>query len=272
MNPSDQIIDVEPIRNYIIACPRCGRKNRISTEPGVQFRCGECRYIFSNHIPNKWESLKLLLPNIKKSTRLKFLFLATSIILVLTLFNMGLIFKTPTNPAKSIAPTPSISLSTPRPPMPPAPVYRMSLVDPYGDPWPSKAAYLRKSNRSNTRGYCKVIIDNSQNDSPIHGKFVWLTKPSDVTVREYYIPAHSKFTMKKIKPEVYDIRYISLIDGNKIRTEPFKLEEIRNNSGVEYSVFVITLYKVPNGNLHTYPITNEDFFNLPNAPDEMTNL
>jgi hypothetical protein len=78
-------------------------------------------------------------------------------------------------------------------------------------------------------------------------------------VRVFFIPAFSQFTINSIRAGLYDIRYRDLDSGSLSKSESFILQEIETYDGVEYSNFTMTLYKIQNGNMQTYGLSEGEF-------------
>lgn len=78
-------------------------------------------------------------------------------------------------------------------------------------------------------------------------------------VRQFYIPAFGSFTLNKVTAGSYDIRYRDLSNGRLSRSEAFNLKEIQTYDGVQYSNITMTLYKVQNGNMQTYGLSEAEF-------------
>ena len=81
-------------------------------------------------------------------------------------------------------------------------------------------------------------------------------------IRYTYIPAGTSFSMNKVSPGEYDVRCMDLTDGRLSRSESFQLEEIKETDGVRCGVITTTLYKVANGNMHTYPLAESELMTL----------
>lgn len=139
------------------------------------------------------------------------------------------------------------------------PTYTRPLVAPNGSPWPNVAGYIKGYQRLHTDGLSTVTVDNSRNDSDVFVKLVSLDSTKAFPVRHFYIPAFGSFTVERIRQGSYDIRYRDLGTGGLSRSEPFTLEEIPTYNGVEYSNMTMTLYKVRNGNMQTYGISEDQF-------------
>ena len=66
------------------------------------------------------------------------------------------------------------------------------------------------------------------------------------------------FTSKNLPAGVYEVRYKNLYENNITdrgsKSEQFSLSEMPQADGYSYSRLSLTLYKVKNGNTHTYDI------------------
>lgn len=143
--------------------------------------------------------------------------------------------------------------------LPLASVYVRPTTAPNGKPWPLSAGYIKGYQRLNSKGLSSVTVDNSKNDSDVFVKLVHITGENSYPVRHFYIPAFRKFTVKSVTPGTYDIRYRDLNSGNLSRSESFSLEEIETYQGVQYGDITMTLYKVANGNMQTYGLSELEF-------------
>ena len=130
---------------------------------------------------------------------------------------------------------------------------------PNGSPWPTSAGYLTGEPIDRADGLSKLTIDNSSNSSDVFVKLVALDADRTLPIRQAFIPAGSSFTMNKIRAGSYDLRHKDLTDGSLVRSESFKLEEIEEPGGVRFSVTTMTLYKVSNGNMQSYPLSPSEF-------------
>lgn len=142
---------------------------------------------------------------------------------------------------------------------PPKPSWTRPNTSPNGYQWPTTSAYVMGYNQLYTDGLSSVTIDNSRNDSDVFVKLVTLDGPQAFPIRIFYIPANDRFTAKNIRSGTYDVRYRDLNTGALLRSEAFGLEETKMRDGTEYSEIEITLYKVLDGNMETYPLSEEDF-------------
>lgn len=144
----------------------------------------------------------------------------------------------------------------------PAPVraeYVKPRTAPNGQPWPSSAGYVEGFKRLHADGLSTVTVDNSRNESDVFVKLVSLDSEQAYPVRQFFIPAFGSFTLNKITAGSYDIRYRDLGNGGLSRSEAFNLEEIRTHNGVQYSNITMTLYRVQNGNMQTYGLSEAEF-------------
>jgi hypothetical protein len=126
-------------------------------------------------------------------------------------------------------------------------------------PWPVAAAYLTGFSLLHADGSSRVTVDNGQNDSDVFVKLVSLSGANAYAVRQFYIPAGRRFTLEDVRQGTYDIRYLDLSSGARSRSEQFSLTETRTDRGIHYSELTLTLYKVRNGNMHMYPLADDEF-------------
>lgn len=139
------------------------------------------------------------------------------------------------------------------------PTYTRPALAPNGSPWPGFASYINGYEVLHNDGLSTVTVDNSQNDSDVFVKLVSLSGSQAYPVRQFYIPAFGKFTVDKVTAGSYDVRYRDLSNGGLSRSEPFSLEETATYNGTQYSNITMTLYKVLNGNMQTYGLSESEF-------------
>jgi len=132
-------------------------------------------------------------------------------------------------------------------------------IAPNGQPWPSSAGYIKGYQQLHTDGLSTVTIDNIQNDSDVFVKLVSLDNAQAYPVRQFYIPAFGNFTLNKVTAGNYDIRYRDLSNGGLSRSEAFHLKEIPTSNSTQFSNITMTLYKVQNGNMQTYGLSEAEF-------------
>lgn len=143
--------------------------------------------------------------------------------------------------------------------IPVTPVYKRSLYAPNGKLWPVIPSYVQGYKKLHTNGLSSVTVDNTQNDSDVFVKLVSLEGAKTYPVRQFYIPAYSKFTVNKVKVGSYDVRYRDFNSGSLSRSEAFNLEETEILGGTQFSKYTMTLYKVRNGNMQTYSLSESEF-------------
>lgn len=140
-----------------------------------------------------------------------------------------------------------------------APAYVRPSHAPNGHPWPARAAYVNGYPIAHDDGHSKITVDNTQNDSDVFVKLVSIDGETAYPVRQFYIPARSRFTMNDVTAGAYDIRYRDLRYGGLSRSEPFNVDERRTREGIEYSAMTMTLYKVEGGNFETFDLAETEF-------------
>lgn len=150
-------------------------------------------------------------------------------------------------------------VSAPQNYAPQRPAYVRLTTDPNGQPWPTAAGYVKGFPRVHANGLSKVTVDNAQNDSDVFVKLVSLDGPNAFPVRVFFIPAHGGFTLNNVTAGNYDVRYRDLNNGRLSRSEQFSLEEIKTYDGTQFSNMTLTLYKVRNGNMQTFDLSEDEF-------------
>ena len=141
----------------------------------------------------------------------------------------------------------------------PKPAYVRPKFADNGSPFPSKSSYISGYPLKFSDGYSSLTIDNSQNNSDIFIKLFSLDSQRATPIRVFFILANGQFTVENVRVGKYDVRYRNLDSGYLSRSDPFDLEESRTDHGVRFSRITLTLYKVRNGNMQTYPISEEEF-------------
>jgi hypothetical protein len=139
------------------------------------------------------------------------------------------------------------------------PAYVRPATAPNGSAWPDRAGYVKGYPIGNASGRSEVTVDNAQNDADVFVKLVSLEGETAYPVRQFYIRAGAEFTMNKVSPGQYDLRYLDLESGGMTRSESFEVTERRMEAGIEYSSLTMTLYKVQDGNFQTYPLSASEF-------------
>lgn len=140
-----------------------------------------------------------------------------------------------------------------------SPAYEGFLYAPNGATWPTVAGYVKGYKKLNTAGLSSVTVDNTQNNSNVFVKLVSLSGANAYPARQFFIPAYGKFKVINVTSGSYDVRYRDLATGSLSRSESFRLEESATASGTQFSNITMTLYKVRNGNMQTYGLSDADF-------------
>lgn len=139
------------------------------------------------------------------------------------------------------------------------PNYVKPSTAPNGSVWPAHASYVANYPKLNVNGLSSVTVDNTKNDSEVFVKLVSIKSNESHPVRVFYIPKFGKFKINNVNAGLYDIRYRDLTTGGLARSESFKLEETSTYNGTQYSNMTMTLYKVRNGNMQTYGLSESEF-------------
>lgn len=139
------------------------------------------------------------------------------------------------------------------------PKYVRPDTAPNGQPWPVSAGYIKGYQQLHADGLSTVTVDNSRNESDVFVKLVSLDGAQAYPVRQFYIPAFGSLALSKVSAGNYDIRYRDLGNGGLSRSEAFSLSESPTYNGTRYSNITLTLYKVQNGNMQTYGISESEF-------------
>jgi DnaJ domain len=139
------------------------------------------------------------------------------------------------------------------------PVYVKPLGSPLGYLWPKTASYVYGYEILAMPGLSTVTIDNTANDNDVFAKLMALDTGAPLPARHFFIPAKRQFTLDNLMPGNYDVRYKDLDSGQLTRSEIFTLQETTNYEGTTFSTMRMTLYKVRNGNMQTYGISESEF-------------
>ena len=140
-----------------------------------------------------------------------------------------------------------------------APTYTRPAMAPNGSTWPRSAGYISQEPLLRTGGLSTVTVDNSGNTDDVFVKLVSIEPAATMPVRQFFIPAGERFTVKDLTSGQYDVRYRNLSDGKYWRTEDFALELIPETDGTRFSAIEITLYAVRDGHMVTHPLMESEF-------------
>ncbi len=139
------------------------------------------------------------------------------------------------------------------------PKYVRPELEPNGQKWPRTANYVAGYKRLHTDGLSSVTVDNTQNDSEVFVKLVSIDSANAYPIRQFYVPARSQFTVTNIRAGSYDMRHRDLNNGGLTRSEPFELQQIESEAGTQYSTLTMTLFKVKNGNMQSFSLSEGEF-------------
>ena len=171
------------------------------------------------------------------------------------------------NPKKAVR-SPGQTAPTLPAPAPPQTTVRRPQVKPRyvrplnadnGSPWPAKSGYVARYPRMFTDGLSSVMVDNTKNRSDVFVKLFSVDSSPATSVRVFFIRAGEQFAVGQVRSGNYDIRYRDLDSGLLLRSDAFELKETPTSEGIRYKRITMTLYKVPGGNMQTYPISEDEF-------------
>jgi len=86
-----------------------------------------------------------------------------------------------------------------------------SQVSPNGDPWPAQSGYIDGYPVGNQGEEMQVLVDNSNNPSPVLVKIYDLDRRSNV--RHAYVLGRAKFLVDKLTAGKYEVRYQNIVIG-----------------------------------------------------------
>jgi hypothetical protein len=84
-------------------------------------------------------------------------------------------------------------------------------VAPTGDPWPAQSGYIDGYPVGNQGDEMQVLVDNSNNPSPVLVKIYDLDRRSNV--RHAYVLGRAKFLIDKLSAGKYEVRYQNIMIG-----------------------------------------------------------
>jgi hypothetical protein len=86
-----------------------------------------------------------------------------------------------------------------------------SQVSPSGEPWPGQSSYLDGFPVGNQGDEMQVLVDNTNNPSPVLVKLYDLDRRSNV--RHAYVLGRAKFLIDKLTVGKYEVRYQNILIG-----------------------------------------------------------
>jgi hypothetical protein len=132
---------------------------------------------------------------------------------------------------------------------------------PNAQPWPDRAGYVPGFERLHEDGWSELRIDNLARDGAVYVKIVAVDQRPTYVVRHVYIPARASFTVQRLRPGKYDVRYLDLQTGACARSDPVTVAE--DAADASYSVLHVTLYKTRgSGRLRLYALGASDFLRI----------
>jgi hypothetical protein len=87
-----------------------------------------------------------------------------------------------------------------------------SQVSPNGDPWPAQSGYIDGYPVGNQGEEMQILVDNSNNPSPVLVKIYDLDRRSNV--RHAYVLGRAKFLVDKLSAGKYEVRYQNILMGS----------------------------------------------------------
>ena len=130
---------------------------------------------------------------------------------------------------------------------------------PNGRSWPRYADYVGGYPRLQEDGLSTVTLDNSLGDTDVFVKLVALNELKAYSCRWAFIPARGSLVMENVTAGNYDIRYRDLDTGRFWRTEPFKLEEVQAESGMQVSKITLSVARPRDGGVRAHGLAEADF-------------
>lgn len=138
------------------------------------------------------------------------------------------------------------------------PRYTRPATAPNGQPWPASAGYVGGYPLLNNDGEASLTVDNGNNDSDAFVKLVSQGGEQPQVVRHLYVPAFQRFTVDRLPPGQYDLRYRNLASGALARTPPVTV--MAPQSTPDGATLSVELYKEPQGKLPTLRLAEKEFF------------
>jgi DnaJ domain len=86
-----------------------------------------------------------------------------------------------------------------------------SQVSPNGDPWPAQSGYIDGYPVGNQGEEMQILVDNTNNPSPVLVKVYDLDRRSNV--RHAYVLGRAKFLVDKLSAGKYEVRYQNILVG-----------------------------------------------------------
>ena len=140
------------------------------------------------------------------------------------------------------------------------PAYERPTTAENGVPFPETSSYVKGYKQAFTNGRTILTVDNAKNNYDIHVKLYNLDVTPPGLASVFFVKTSDQFTVEQITPGSYELRYRNLDTGDLFRTEALPLEETVDPSGrTAITHLTVRLYGAIDGEMETYPITEEDF-------------
>lgn len=120
---------------------------------------------------------------------------------------------------------------------------------PNGLPWPTSAGYLAGYDIGALGGLSSIAIDNSRVQTAAHVQL--FSVDAQRAVRHAYVPGNAHFTLERVQPGAYEIRFRFLGTQAAYASESIRLHETDSPYGTQYKDVTMTLYQIRGGNMQT---------------------
>ncbi len=121
--------------------------------------------------------------------------------------------------------------------------YGRPATAPNGAEWPMIANYVRGYPQEATKGESRITLDNTENGDDVFVKLIALRGGRAWQVRTCFLPASTAFSLMKLEPGDYELRYQNLSTGEMRATNIFPLKETREPLGIKYTTLRLPLFK-----------------------------
>jgi curved DNA-binding protein CbpA len=130
---------------------------------------------------------------------------------------------------------------------------------PNGAAWPMIANYVQGYPQEATAGESRVTLDSTESSDDVFVKLIALKGGRAWQVRTCFLPASSAFTLMKLSPGDYELRYQNLATGEVRATDIFRLQETRGPLGIKYTTMRLMLFKADGADVNSREISQGEF-------------
>lgn len=120
--------------------------------------------------------------------------------------------------------------------------YVRPATAPNGAEWPMIANYVRGYPQEATKGESRITLDNTENGDDVFVKLIALRGGRAWQVRTCFLPAATAFSLMKLEPGDYELRYQNLATGEIRATDIFPLKETKEPLGIKYTTLRMALF------------------------------